>query len=588
MAKQSRKYWQERFRQLEAAQNDISAQTMQEIEQQFRRTEQALDDKINVWYQRFADNNAMSMTEARKFLNSNELEEFRWSVEDYIKYGKENALDQQWMRQLENASIKLHVSRLEALKVQTQQEMEILFGNYSDAVDKHISDIYTSAYYHTAFEVQRGIGIGWSMQRLSEEKVSDIIHKPWASDGCNFSNRIWTSKTKLINSLHDSLTRMCITGESPDRAIRELSQKMNVSRSQAANIIQTESAAFSAKAQENCYTELDVEEFEVVETLDGHTCSVCGDMDGRHFSMKDYVIGVTVPPFHPRCRGCTCPYFDDEFTVDGYRVGRNVQTGEINYFPANMTFDEWQKRYICSSPEASLAITKAKNLTADKVQYENYVTRLGKEYLPANIDAFQDIKYSNSKEYGILKAQYRGMTYYEKAANDEPLITSMVKASANGCGLEMYGLQNRIKTKDSYLRKIRLEYNPDGNTYEVKDIIRYTLGTENPDNLVEKMNASIAGFNEMGYNTVVLKNTWNSTKNPYRGINTMVVAPNGQKFEVQYHTRESYDTKEQMHKLYEDWRIIEDKTSEEAIELSKEMASLSKRLTVPKNVEKVK
>lgn len=574
---------------MEAAQNDASVQTMQRIELQFRRTERALDGKISAWYQRFANNNDISMTEARQLLNSDELEEFRWSVEDYIKYGKENAVDQQWMKKLENASIRVHVTRLEALKVQTQQEMEILFGNYSDAVDKHISDIYTSTYYHTAFEIQRGIGIGWSMQRLNEEKVSDIIHKPWASDGRNFSDRIWTSKTQLINNLHDSLTRMCITGESPDRAIRELAQKMNVSRSQAANIIQTESAAFSAKAQENCYTDLDVEEFEVVETLDGHTCSVCGDMDGKHFSMKDYMIGVTVPPFHPRCRGCTCPYFNDEFTADGYRVGRNVQTGETNYFPANMTYEEWYDRYIRSSPEARLAITKTKNLAADKVQYEDYVRKLGEEYLPPNIDAFQDIKYSDAKEYGILKAQYRGMTYYEKAINNEPLITSAVKSTANNCGLETYGLQNRIKTKDSYLRKIRSEYDPDGNTYEVKDIIRYTLGTENPDNLIEKMNDSIAEFSEMGYNTIVLKNKWLDVLDPYNGINTTIVAPNGQKFEVQYHTKESFELKNgKLHELYEKQRLIEDEFSDEYIRFSDQMFEVSNGLKSPKDIESVR
>lgn len=344
MEERSREYWQERFRQLEETQNDTSVQTMQEIEIQFRRAERALDEKINAWYQRFSANNEISMTEARRLLNSDELEEFHWDVEDYIKYGTENAIDERWMKQLENASAKVHISRLEALKVQTQQEMEKLFGNYSDTVDKHISDIYTSAYYHTAFEVQHGIGVGWDMQKLSEEKVSDIIHRPWAADGRNFSERIWTSKTQLINNLHNSLTRMCITGEAPDRAIRELSKSMGVSRSQAANIIQTESAAFSAKAQENCYSELDVEEFEVVETLDSHTCSTCGDMDGKHFPMKDYVIGVTVPPFHPRCRGCTCPYFDDEFT-NGERIARG-EDGKQYYVPEKMTFNEWKKTFV--------------------------------------------------------------------------------------------------------------------------------------------------------------------------------------------------------------------------------------------------
>ena len=235
-------------------------------------------------------------------LNSDELEEFKWDVQDYIKYGEENGINQQWMKELENASAKVHISRLEALKLQTQQELEKLYGNYHDSIDEHITNLYTSGYYHTAFEVQRGMGVGWQMQNFNSEKVSDIIHKPWAVDGRNFSDRVWMDKTRLINSMHDSLTRMCITGESPDRAIQEISKNMKVSRSQAARIVQTESAAFSAKAQESCFSDLGVEEFQVVETLDSNTCDTCGEMDGKHFQMKDYKIGVTVPPFHPNCR----------------------------------------------------------------------------------------------------------------------------------------------------------------------------------------------------------------------------------------------------------------------------------------------
>lgn len=154
--------------------------------------------------------------------------------------------------------------------------------------------------------------------------------------------------------------------------------------------------------------------------------------------------------------------------------------------------------------------------------------------------------------------------------------------------METYGLEYRIKSKNSYLRKIRSEYKADGNTYEVKDIIRYTLGTENPDNMVERMDAAIEELAEMGYNTIRVKNSWNNPRNPYKGINTTVVAPNGQKFEVQYHTKESYELKEKMHKLYEDWRVIKDKTSEKAISLNREMMQLSRSLKIPKNIEKVK
>ena len=43
MGERTSEYWQERFRQLEESQHDTSVQTVQEIEQEFRRAEQALD-----------------------------------------------------------------------------------------------------------------------------------------------------------------------------------------------------------------------------------------------------------------------------------------------------------------------------------------------------------------------------------------------------------------------------------------------------------------------------------------------------------------------------------------------------------------
>lgn len=335
---------------MEEALHDTSVQKEREIQEQFDRSLAAIDEKINVWYRRLADNNGVSMQEARKMLNAGELKEFQWSVEEYIKYGKENDGTGAWMKQLENASAKVHISRLESLKIQTQQEIEKLYGNYHKSADAHFSHVYTSQYYHTAFEVQRGIGVGWHMQGFNQTQVGYVIHKPWAVDGRNFSERIWTDKTKLINNLHNSLTRMCITGESPDRAIREIAQNMKVSKTQAARIIQTESAAFAAKAQEQCFSDLDVEKIEVVETLDSHTCPKCGEMDGKHFSMKDYEIGVTVPPFHPNCRGCTCPFFDDEFDSVGKRAARGAD-GKTYYVPSDMTYEEWKEQCVDKGPE---------------------------------------------------------------------------------------------------------------------------------------------------------------------------------------------------------------------------------------------
>ena len=118
--------------------------------------------------------------------------------------------------------------------------------------------------------------------------------------------------------------------------------------------------------------------------------------------------------------------------------------------------------------------------------------------------------------------------------------------------------------------------------------MRYTLGTDNPKVFVERMSQAIDSFSRMGYNTVVVKNTWIDSKNPYKGINTVVAAPNGLKFEVQYHTKESFEIKEKMHGPYEKTRVMKDKRSKEYLEIEDEMFNLSDSLTVPDNIEEVK
>lgn len=572
---------------MEDAQHDTSVQKAQEIQEQFDRSLAVIDGKINAWYQRFADNNGVSMQEARKMLDAGELKEFRWNVEEYTRYAEENEISGAWAKQLENASARVHISRLEALKIETQQEVEKLYGNCTDVIDHHIRDAYTSDFYHTAFEVQKGIGVGTAMNRLDPETVEKIVSKPWAVDGKNFSDRLWENKTRLINNMHNSLSRMCITGEAPDRAIEEISKQMGVSKAQAGRVVMTESAAFANKARQDCMEELDVEQFEVVETLDSHTCETCGGMDGKHFPMREFEVGVTAPPFHPNCRGCTCPYFDDEFDSVGERAARG-EDGKTYYIPADTTYEKWFEQYVKSSPQEMLAYTKAKSLDGDKKQYKKYKERLGKSYLPSTFDEFQNIKYGNAKEYGIIKSQYKGMKYYNKAVESEPLITSSVKAVAENCGLETYGLKNRIKGKESYLRKIRAEYKPDGNKYEVKDVVRYTLGTDDAGVLVKGMENAIDELSKLGYNTVTVKNSWEDPLNPYKGINTTVIAPNGQKFEIQYHTKESFEVKEKMHALYEKQRMIEDQFSNEYMKLSDEMFELSNQLSKPSEIERVK
>lgn len=365
-------YWKKRFEALEAASNKYGIETYRKIEPAFDSAFRQIESEITLWYERLAKNNGVTMQEARQWLNANELKEFQWDVQEYIKYGRENAINQQWIKELENASAKYHISRLEALKVRTQQAVEVAFGNELDEVDAMVKKIFTNDYYHSIYEMQKGFNIGWEIGQIDERKLEKFISKPWATDGKHFSERIWNSRTQLVSELHNQLTRTCILGKPPDDAIKAISKKFNTSKNQAGRLVMTEQAYFHSVAQQEAFKELDVEEFEVVATLDNLTSEICQEMDGKHFPMKDYEPGVTAPPFHPWCRSVTVPYFDDDFDV-GERAARD-EDGETYYVPGNMTYKEWKKSFV-NGDKSGLQET-----TADKYVGMSFMDKKEKIY----------------------------------------------------------------------------------------------------------------------------------------------------------------------------------------------------------------
>ena len=349
----SGEYWKKRFQQVEEAQHQDGVQVYAEIEKQYRIAQRQIEGQIQAWYGRFATNNGVTIQEARRMLSAKELAELKWDVQQYIQYGEQNALSGTWVKELENASARFHISRLEALKLQTQQSLEVLFGNQLDSFDRGMRELYKSGYYRTAFEVQKGFGVGWDFATLDDKQIDKVIRKPWAVDGKNFSERIWGNKQKLINELNQTLTKNIVLGQDPQKAIDEIARKMNTSKTAAGRLVMTEEAFFSSAAQKDCFTELDVEQYEIVATLDSHTSDICQEMDGKHFPLSQWEVGVTAPPFHVWCRTTTVPYFGDEFDLLGERAVRG-EDGKTYHVPANMTYPEWKKSFVDGGDKGDL------------------------------------------------------------------------------------------------------------------------------------------------------------------------------------------------------------------------------------------
>ncbi|MDK0695906.1 minor capsid protein [Clostridium perfringens] len=342
----NRDYWRMRFEQLEESLLDQGDKCYQEIKYQYQIALSNIEKDLSYWYHRFAINNETTLSDVNRLLNSKEIKELKWTVQEYIKYGQENAINQMWMKELENASAKAHITRLEAMKLQVQHHIEILYDKEIKSVGDLMKSIYENGYYHTAFEIAKGIGVVSNLAKLDDNRISKVINKPWTTDGLNFSKRIWGKhRPQLINELHTHLTQSIIRGEDPQKAINAIAKKFDVSKKQAGNLIMTESAFFASASQKDCYNDLDVEKYEIVATLDLKTSKTCRYLDGKVFEMKDYEVGVTAPPFHNYCRTVTAPYFDDEFTANEKRIARNSD-GQVYYIDSNMKYNEWYDKSI--------------------------------------------------------------------------------------------------------------------------------------------------------------------------------------------------------------------------------------------------
>ena len=232
------------------------------------------------------------------------------------------------------------------MKLQMQQQVEELTGKKAKGITHLMSDIYSDTFYKTAFEIQKGFGVATNFAKLDKKVVDKILVKPWASDGSNFSERIWGShRAQLVNKLHEGLTLNLIQGKPPDNLIKEIANTFEVDRKRAATLVFTEKAYFQSLAQHDSFKNLGIEEYEIVATLDTKTSEICREMDGRHFKLSDYQIGLTAPPFHPRCRTATAPFFDDEFEDEVKRAARD-ENGDYYTVPANMKYDEWYRGFV--------------------------------------------------------------------------------------------------------------------------------------------------------------------------------------------------------------------------------------------------
>nr|DAX81391.1 MAG TPA: minor capsid protein [Caudoviricetes sp.] len=537
-------YWQNRSFEITKEIFTDSESYVKFIHNEYEKAIAELDGKILNHLNAMSSEQGVSLAETNKLLSQAE----RMDLQEFINKAK-GKITPDIEKSLNLASRRVKISRLQAMELEIKTSVSKLLNTEEKRLFAHLTNTFNKRYYNELYGLQRITGYE-NIFKINDDELRQIILNPWASDGSNFSNRIWKRRDKLVGTLRADLTRNIIAGRSNDDIIKNISSAMNVSKANAGRLVMTESAAMNSIATQKAYNRMKTEKYEILATLDLKTSDICQDMDSKIFDVKDYSVGITAPPFHPNCRTTTIPYFDDDLGLEDTRVARNIDTGKSEKIP-DMSYKTWYDKYV--------------------------------------VDESVDTGYNKNRE----NADYISNKLIEKFKGIEPNITSTLKYISSITNGKMEGLDFRLKSVDSLSRKITMDAKEKGVTLkeaskEIKDILRYTI-VYNENEFTNSYFNAIENLKDKGYNVVRIKNSFKDNQ-VYKGLNTLIKDKDGNIFELQFHTPMSIDIKEGgLHELYEKQRLLDIRVDREKYnKLKMEMIKLSDKIKNPLNVEKIK
>ena len=158
----------------------------------------------------------------------------------------------------------------------------------------------------------------------------------------------------------------------------------------------------------------------------------------------------------------------------------------------------------------------------------------------------------------------------------------------------MYGLENRLKTKESISRKIDKKSKEDNQSVsksanDIKDAVRFTT-ISSEDSFVSSYEKFKSDLERKGYKETRCKNYWDLYKQgkvKHKSVQSNFATKDGYEFEVQFHTEASQDAKTKKIPIYEERRQVGISKSR-AKELERQMTDLALKVPDPKDIYKIK
>jgi hypothetical protein len=159
-------------------------------------------------------------------------------------------------------------------------------------------------------------------------------------------------------------------------------------------------------------------------------------------------------------------------------------------------------------------------------------------------------RYLNPADNGRVEAERDRVTQREQ----DKISPALRAIESQDPDRHLIGFENRLKGPDRIKEKVcrsikNFGRSPEQAVSHVPDAIRYTFQYRE-FRYTQGVQADIARLKDQGFKLDKLNNSWSADQ--YKGINSQWTEPDtGQRFEVQFHTRISFEAKQLTHGAYE-------------------------------------
>ncbi len=328
-------------------------QVADEISKAYLKASRYLNLEMDEIFERFMHKHKLSEDEARRLLASLKDSTSLGELKEALRTASADQTKAELLAELESPAYQARLERLQ----QTQNELDLVMNNVYQQEKvistSHYVDLANEAYYRSIFDIQQRTGFGFSFSAIDPKVIDRVINSKWS--GANYSDRIWHNTQALARDVKEELLINLLTGRTEREAAEIIANKFGQGASNARRLVRTESCNLATQMDMKSYEECDIETYIFVATLDLKTSSACRELDGKRFPVDEQQPGKNCPPMHPWCRSTTICDISDEELAQMQRRARDPVTGKTHLVPADMSYEEWYKKYVDVNSDEAVA-----------------------------------------------------------------------------------------------------------------------------------------------------------------------------------------------------------------------------------------